>query len=446
MTRLPRASGVLLHPTSLPGRHGVGDLGAEAYAFAEFLGETGQRWWQMLPLGPTGYGNSPYQSHSSFAGNPLLIDLEDLERRGWLPHGWSEAEPRFSDDQVEFDAVGELKGRSLRLAHEGWKKQGADHRYDEFVAANRVWLEDYALYQALKTRTGAGPGMNGSMSWSCESQHLSSGARGWRIRSNLKPLCSTRSRCSGRRCAGRAGERNVMLMGDVPIFVAHDSADVWARPELYYLDERGQPLVVAGVPPDLFSQTGQLWGNPLYRWDGHAAEDYSWWVSRLSFLLGRVDLVRIDHFRGFEAYWEIPAGSETAALGLGAGARASLFRAVRRKLGSLPFVAEDLGVITPDVEALRDDLGLPGMRVLQFGFGPDQGADKALPHRHVPHCVTYTGTHDNDTTKGWFTSTEVATTQPKEEIAAERLRDAVPGFGRGRVSLGHDPAGIHVRR
>jgi 4-alpha-glucanotransferase len=210
-------------------------------------------------------------------------------------------------------------------------------------------------------------------------------------------------------------------MGDVPIFVAHDSADVWARPELFYLDQRGQPLVVAGVPPDYFSETGQLWGNPLYKWEVHAAEDYAWWMSRLSSLLSRVDLVRIDHFRGFEGYWEIPAGSATAASGRWVpGPAHHFFEAIRRKLGSLPLVAEDLGVITPAVEALRDDFGLPGMRVLQFGFGPDQEADKALPHRHVPHCVAYTGTHDNDTTKGWFTSTDVATTQSPLEIATER--------------------------
>ncbi len=216
-------------------------------------------------------------------------------------------------------------------------------------------------------------------------------------------------------------QRGVMLMGDVPIFVAHDSADVSARPDLFYLDDHGQPLVVAGVPPDYFSETGQLWGNPLYKWEVHAAEDYSWWVSRLSFLLARVDVVRIDHFRGFEAYWEIPAGSHTAASGRWVpGPGRHFFEALRRRLGSLPVVAEDLGLITPGVEALRDEFGLPGMRILQFGFGPDQGADKDLPHRHVPHCVVYTGTHDNDTTKGWFTSTEIATTQTPEVIEAER--------------------------
>jgi 4-alpha-glucanotransferase len=212
-----------------------------------------------------------------------------------------------------------------------------------------------------------------------------------------------------------------MLIGDLPIFVAHDSADVWANPELFYLDKRGQPLVVAGVPPDYFSETGQLWGNPLYRWDAHAADDYAWWAARLRFLLGRVDIARIDHFRGFEAYWEVPAGSATASPGRWVeGPGSKIFEALRRRLGNLPLIAEDLGVITPGVEALRDEFSLPGMRVLQFGFGPDSGSDKHLPHRFLPHCVVYTGTHDNDTTRGWFTSTEVATTQSWDEIQAER--------------------------
>ena len=239
-----------------------------------------------------------------------------------------------------------------------------------------------------------------------------------------------------------------MLIGDLPIFVAHDSADVWANPELFYLDKRGQPLVVAGVPPDYFSETGQYWGNPLYRWDAHAADDYAWWAARLRFLLGRVDIVRIDHFRGFEAYWEIPAGSPTAASGKWVeGPGSKFFEALRRRLGHLPLIAEDLGLITPGVEALRDEFSLPGMRVLQFGFSADAGAEKHLPHRFVPHCVVYTGTHDNDTTRGWFTSTDVATTQSWDEILAERAfaRRYMNTDG-DRVPLGHDPPGVRVGR
>ena len=241
-------------------------------------------------------------------------------------------------------------------------------------------------------------------------------------------------------------EHGVMLIGDVPIFVAHDSADVWARPDLFYLDERGMPLVVAGVPPDYFSETGQFWGNPLYRWDVHAADDYAWWASPAFVPARRVDLVRIDHFRGFEAYWEIPAGSATAAPGRWVpGPGHHFFEALRRRLGALPLIAEDLGVITPAVEALRDEFDLPGMRVLQFGFGPDPAADKALPHRYVPHCVVYTGTHDNDTTKGWFTRPTWRPRNPPEEIAAERafaLRYSE--LERRRDPLGHDPPGVRV--
>jgi 4-alpha-glucanotransferase len=420
--RFPRASGILLHPTSLPSRHGIGDLGEDAHAFVHFLAETGQRWWQMLPFGPTGFGNSPYQSHSSFAGNPLLINLDDLVSRKWLSAEDCAAAPVLSEDKVDFDAVGELKEHLLRLAHEGWKKHGDDTRFQEFVAASHAWLDDYVLYAALKDAHGRKPWYE----WEPELVARDAAALAvWRER--LKDGISYHTfvqyafELQWQTLRAACRERGVMLMGDVPIFVAHDSADVWARPDLFYLDDRGQPQVVAGVPPDYFSETGQLWGNPLYKWDVHAAEDYSWWASRLSYLLAHVDVVRIDHFRGFEAYWEIPAGSHTAAPGRWVpGPGHHFFEALRRKLGSLPLVAEDLGLITPAVEALRDEFGLPGMRVLQFGFGADQAADKALPHRHVPHCVVYTGTHDNDTTKGWFTSTDVLTTQSPEEIAAER--------------------------
>jgi 4-alpha-glucanotransferase len=420
--RLPRASGVLLHPTSLPGRHGVGDLGRHAHDFVDFLAATGQRWWQMLPLGPTGYGNSPYQSPSSFAGNPLLIDLDDLVARGWLAAGSLPEGRSFPENEVDFDAVVVFKEELLRLAAQGWHKLGEDQRYHDFVAANHVWLDDYALYHALKDSHGGLPWYQ----WEPELVSREPNALVmWRER--LKEgiayhsfvQYAFESQWQALRAACRT--HGVMLLGDLPIFVAHDSADVWSRPDLFQLDPHGMPLVVAGVPPDYFSQTGQLWGNPLYRWDIHAAEDYAWWAARLSFLLKRVDLVRIDHFRGFEAYWEIPAGSATAAPGRWVpGPGNHFFEAMRRRLGALPVVAEDLGLITPAVEALRDDFGLPGMRVLQFGFGPDQGADKDLPHRHVPHCVVYTGTHDNDTTKGWFTSSEVLTTQSLAEIEAER--------------------------
>jgi 4-alpha-glucanotransferase len=420
--RLPRASGVLLHPTSLPGRHGIGDLGAHAHAFVDFLGSTGQRWWQILPVGPTGYGNSPYQSTSSFAGNPLLIDVDNLVERGWLPGESCLHDPRLPVDHVDFDAVAVLKEASLRLAFEGFNARGADPHFEEFITANRAWLDDYVLYQSLKDVHAGLPWYE----WEPELIERDPTALAkWRDRLTkgiqyhefVQYVFDLQWQALRAVCL----ERGVMLIGDLPIFVAHDSADVWANPELFYLDRSGQPLVVAGVPPDYFSETGQYWGNPLYRWEAHAADDYVWWAARLRFLLGRVDLVRIDHFRGFEAYWEIPAGSPTAASGKWVeGPGSKLFEGLRRRLGHLPVIAEDLGVITPGVEALRDDFALPGMRVLQFGFSADPGAEKHLPHRFGPHCVVYTGTHDNDTTCGWFTSTHVATTQSWDEILAER--------------------------
>jgi len=420
--RLPRASGVLLHPTSLPGRHGIGDLGSEAHAFIDFLASTGQRWWQMLPLGPTGYGNSPYQSLSSFAGNPLLIDLDGLVKRGWLDEKACPDDPGLPVDSVDFDAVAVLKEGSLRLAFEQFKTRANDPDFQEFLTANGAWLDDYVFYQALKDNHGGLPWYE----WEPElvARDPSAFAH-WREqladRIRYHEFVQYVFDIQWQELRASCQEKGVMLIGDLPIFVAHDSADVWARPELFDLDSRGQPLVVAGVPPDYFSETGQLWGNPLYRWEVHAAEDYSWWVARLRDLLRRVDLVRIDHFRGFEAYWEIPAGSATAAPGRWVpGPGAKFFEAIRRRLGSLPSIAEDLGLITPGVEALREEFGVPGMRVLQFGFGPDTGAEKYLPHRYVPHCFVYTGTHDNDTTRGWFTSTEIATTQSFEDVRAER--------------------------
>jgi 4-alpha-glucanotransferase len=420
--RLPRASGVLLHPTSLPGRHGIGDLGAEAHAFVDFLAATGQRWWQILPLGPTGYGNSPYQSTSSFAGNALLIDVDDLARRGWLAPQTILHDARLPIDHVDFDAVTALKEGSLRLAYDGFKAQGDDPKFDEFITANSGWLDDFVIYQALKDVHAGHPWYQ----WEPELVEREPAAMAaWRVRLaegiRYHEFVQYAFEIQWQALRAACQQHGLMLIGDLPIFVAHDSADVWANPELFYLDKGGQPLVVAGVPPDYFSETGQLWGNPLYRWDAHAADDYAWWAARLRFLLGRVDIVRIDHFRGFEAYWEIPAGSTTAADGKWVDGPASkFFEALRRRLGSLPLIAEDLGLITPGVEALRDEFSLPGMRVLQFGFGPDSGSEKHLPHRFLPHCVVYTGTHDNDTTKGWFTSTDVATTQSWEEIDAER--------------------------
>jgi 4-alpha-glucanotransferase len=419
---LPRASGVLLHPTSLPGRFGIGDLGPEAHAFVEFLAEMGQTWWQMLPLGPVGYGGSPYQSPSSFAGNPLLISPDNLVERGWLGiEDLAESPQKFAED-VDFDAVMNFKMPLLLRAFRRFQAGGADPGFDGFLDANRDWLDDYVLYQALRDVHNNRPWYE----WEPElvvrdpaalTRWRARLAEGIRFHQFVQYVFETQWQSLRAACQARG----IRLIGDLPIFVAHDSADTWAHPELYYLDERGNTLFMAGVPPDYFSETGQLWGNPLYRWEVHARDGYSWWRSRLRSLLNRVDLVRIDHFRGFAAYWEVPAGATTAVGGRWVPAPGhDFFKTIRRELGVVPLIAEDLGVITPDVEQLRDEFNLPGMRIIQFGFDADPASEKHLPHRYVRNCLAYTGTHDNDTSYGWFHSTAVTTTQPREEVAAAR--------------------------
>jgi 4-alpha-glucanotransferase len=420
--QLPRASGILLHPTSLPGRYGIGDLGPEAHAFVDFLAEAGQTWWQILPLGPVGYGGSPYQSPSSFAGNRLLISLDRLADRGWLDAAALAAVPDLPADRVDFDAAGALKWEWLRRACKGFRAAGDDPAFEAFRQHHRSWLDDYVFFQALRDAHQGRPWFE----WEPElvSRRPEACAR-WRqqvaegIRFHEFVQYAFEVQWQDLRAA--CIDKGVRLIGDLPIFVAHDSADVWAHPDLYHLDERGRPLIMAGVPPDYFSEDGQLWGNPLYRWEAHAQDGFAWWRLRLRALLERVDLVRIDHFRGFEAYWAVPAGSKTAATGewLPAPGR-EFFQAIRKEMGSVPLIAEDLGLITPEVEALRDEFDLPGMRVLQFGFDADPSLEKYLPHRYLNHCIAYTGTHDNDTTYGWYHTKEVTTTQPREEVEAAR--------------------------
>jgi 4-alpha-glucanotransferase len=419
---LPRGSGILLHPTSLPSHYGIGDLGPEAYAFLDFLAETGQTWWQFLPLGPTGYGNSPYQSPSSFAGNPLLISPDRLVQRGWLEAREIAEDPGLPADPVDFDAVARFKLGLLFHAFLRFRAGGTDPAFEAFRDQNRAWLYNYALFEAIRNAHEGRPWYE----WEPELVARDPAALAhWRERLaegvHYHEFVQYAFESQWQELRAACREKRIMLIGDVPIFVAHDSADVWGRPDLFDLDEYGKPRFMAGVPPDYFSATGQLWGNPLYRWEAHARDGYAWWLSRLRSVLSRVDLVRIDHFRGFEAYWEIPAGSETAATGRWAqGPGREFFQMIRKELGTLPLIAEDLGVITPAVEAIRDEFHLPGMRVLQFGFDVDPGAEKHLPHRFEPHCIAYTGTHDNDTTSGWFHSTAVTTTQPRAEVQAAR--------------------------
>lgn len=404
----PRRAGVLLHPTSLPGPHGIGELGREAFAWLDFLESAGQRLWQVMPLGPTGYGDSPYQCFSAFAGNHYLIDLEALERAGHLSAADLADLRALPPERVDFGSVIPRKLTLLAKAAESFlASAGAAERaaLDAFTRANSAWLADYALFMALKEANG-GKAWN---EWEAPVRDRDPAALA-RARTDLAAAVARHTvwqywfREQWGALHAYAGARDIVILGDIPIFVAHDSADTWARPDQFHLDATGRPTVVAGVPPDYFSATGQRWGNPLYRWDVMARDGYAWWVERVRATLGLVDMVRIDHFRGFAAYWEIPASEPTAVKGRWvAGPGQALFDALRAALGELPLVAEDLGVITPDVDALRTANGLPGMKVLQFAFAGDAD-DPYLPHNYDADCVVYTGTHDNDTTAGWFAS------------------------------------------
>jgi 4-alpha-glucanotransferase len=397
-----RRSGVLLHPTSLPGPLGCGDLGPEAYHFVDWLATARQSLWQVLPLNPVGPGNSPYQSVSTFAGSPLLVDVASLARRGWL-----DAAPDAGFDSGRSDYARAAPAR-MALLREAW--QGFSRRADEadrqalteFRAQQNHWLADYALFMTLDERHG--------MPWNRWPAEF---AR--RDATALRRLREEAADGIGfwsfvqwqfmeqwQRLRRHAHQRGVHIIGDAPIFVAHHSADVWANAAQYLLDANGEPTVVAGVPPDYFSATGQRWGNPLYDWDAMRADNYAWWRQRLAHVLRCFDAVRLDHFRGFESYWEVPAEEEHAVNGhWRAGPGRAFFDSLHAQLGPLPLIAEDLGTITPAVHELRIACGFPGMRVLQFAFG-DDAANPYLPHNYVPQTVAYTGTHDNDTTAGWW--------------------------------------------
>jgi 4-alpha-glucanotransferase len=425
MDQPTRSAGVFCHVTSLPGGHGAGDLGASAMQFVDWLARAGQGIWQVLPLGPPGFGESPYQSLSAFAGNTLLISLEWLCRQGWLPRSELELAPRVPEATVNFEAVRAFRWHCLCLAFDafhGARAAAARQAFDAFRHDEAWWLDDFALFAALKH-------LNGGRPWTQWSGAVANPAAARRQLTAAQALAVEREAffqfcfCTQwRELQSYARAKGVRLMGDLPIFVAHDSADVWANRRLFHLDSRGNPSVVAGVPPDYFSKTGQLWGNPIYRWDVLRQEDYAWWISRLRYSLTQFDLVRLDHFRGFQAYWEVPAGAATAAQGRWVpGPGAHFFERARSTLGKLPLVAEDLGHITPEVEALRCQCGFPGMRVLQFAFGADPSERNNRPHYFTRHCVVYTGTHDNDTIVGWFHASEGAgTTRGAAELARER--------------------------
>jgi 4-alpha-glucanotransferase len=400
-----RASGILLHPTSLPSRGGIGDLGPAVHEFIEFLARSKQHLWQVLPLCSLGYGNSPYSGTSAFAGNELLISMERLAERGWL-------EPARLNDlpaKVERINYDDVRAAKMPLLHSAAEKfltdaQGAPRdRFERFCTENDWWLEDFVLFAVLRER------FNGA-TWNTWPRELAARepvavkkahdelAKELQLHRIIQFFFAEQWRA----VRAATAQRGIKIVGDIAIFVSYDSADVWTHPHLYFLNPDLSPTVVSGVPPDAFSETGQRWGNPLYNWEALKSTGYDWWIKRMRQALNHCDIIRIDHFRGFEAYWEIPASEPTAINGRWVkGPGADLFHALRTALGELPFIAEDLGMITPEVIALRDRLRVPGMNVLQFGFG-DKGAHMYLPHRHQRNSIVYTGTHDNDTTLGWW--------------------------------------------
>jgi 4-alpha-glucanotransferase len=404
----PRSSGILVHPTSLPGRFGVGDLGPGAIEMLDFLRRARQRMWQTLPLGPTGYGSSPYALLSAFAGNPLLISPERLLEDDLLTQADLKNAPVGHDNRVDYDTMTRWKARLLRASYTRYVQVATRvvrAEFAAFCAAQAEWLDEFALFMALKEH-------HDDLAWT---QWPAPYAR-----RDAEALATARVTLADEIAAHRyaqflfyrqweaihkeARKRDVAIIGDLAIFVAHDSADVWANQRYFKLDQHGEPLVIAGVPPDYFSPTGQRWGNPIYRWGALAADGYAWWIARARHALELADIIRLDHFRGFEAYWEIPGNSATAEGGRWVqGPGAALFEAIQRALDETPFIAEDLGVITSAVDALRERFGFPGMRVMQFGL--DTGAKSPhLPHHVVANSVLYTGTHDNDTSAGWFTT------------------------------------------
>ena len=469
--KFPRASGILLHPTSLPGEHGIGDLGPQALKFVDFLAGAKQTYWQILPLGPTGWGDSPYSSFSAFAGNTLLISPEKLiedrlledpsaaarsgkgdgasvqpavaggtekllddsirsepptvavglsrdfgEQVGYLQTKLQPPVTAGGTDRVDYGAVYESKNAILLSSFENFQKENSELRgaFETFLAENASWLDDYALYRAIKFSQDQKPWYEWDEALKLRDEGALNEAAGDLsdeiLAQKFYQFIFFRQWLAVKEHANTKG---VKIVGDVPIFVALDSADVWRHRDKFKLNEDGSPKVVSGVPPDYFSKTGQLWGNPIYDWDAMRADGFSWWTERVRYALKTVDILRIDHFRGFAGAWEVPGGNPTAEHGAWVDAPGrELFEALKNALGDLPFWVEDLGFMTPEVDALRDDLGLPGMRILQFAFGGDAN-DGALPHNYIRNCIVYTGTHDNDTVIGWWNA------QPPDSRARE---------------------------
>lgn len=402
--KFPRAGGILLHPTSLPGEYGIGDLGPAAHRFVDFLAKARQTYWQVLPLTPTGWGDSPYSSFSAFAGNTLLISPEKLVEDGLLP---SPPGTVSGAGTIDYGAVYEFKNKILRQSFDSFQRSGDGLRaeFDGFVHANASWLDDYALYRAIKLSQDQRPWFE----WD-EQLKLRDAAAIDESRRVLAEEIRAQKFFQflffrqWSELKSYAASKGIKVVGDIPIFVALDSADVWCNRHQFKLNEDGSPKTVSGVPPDYFSKTGQLWGNPIYDWDSMKADGFRWWMERFRRTLSMVDILRIDHFRGFEAAWEVPGGNPTAEHGEWVPAPGrELFETAQRELGDLPFWVEDLGFMTPEVERLRDDFDFPGMRILQFAFGGDAN-NQALPHNYIRNCVAYSGTHDNDTAVGWWNS------------------------------------------
>jgi 4-alpha-glucanotransferase len=424
--KLPRTSGILLHPTSLASRFGIGDFGEEAFGFVDQLEAAGQRLWQMLPLGPAGSGNSPYQAFSAFAGNPLLISPELLVREGYLDEGDLSDAPDFGEEKVDYDRVSEWKLPLLTKAYRNFLGSASAEQkraYKAFCSEHKAWLEDYALFVALRQEFGA------NQSWTAWDKGLvkrdPAALKEWRrkLKSNIDCQRFQQFEFYRQWDALRkyANDHGIRIMGDIPIYVSHESSDVWSHPGQFCLDENGNPTEVSGVPPDYFSETGQLWGNPIYRWTEIERSGFKWWIERFRGTFRLFDLVRLDHFRGFEAYWAVPAGERTAVNGKWIKAPGGkLFRAVTKKLPDAEIVAENLGDITPEVEELRRQFKFPGMAVLQFGFSIEQQAAMFRPHNLERDVFAYTGTHDNDTVMGWWTSEGGDSTRTLEDVRKEK--------------------------
>lgn len=432
-----RGSGVLLHITSLPSAYGIGDLGPAAQRFLDLLADSGQRYWQILPLNPTfpAFGNSPYQSTSAFAGNTWLISPEQMVADGFLEPADITDPPPFPVDRVDYPGVIDYKNRLFDLGFERFRERGSDHRYEDFAAKNASWLDDYAIFVALKEHFAG----RAWADWPAavrdrEQEALENYTAKLAERVLRERFLQYVFEGQWKRFKDCCRARRVQVIGDIPFYVTHDSADTWSNPGLFKLDEQKRPTAVAGVPPDLFSETGQLWGNPVYRWEAHREERFSWWERRIERALALLDRLRLDHFRGFVQHWEVPAGAVTAQNGRWVDAPGrELLTHLARSRPCLPIIAEDLGYITPDVREMMGLFGFPGMRVLLFGFDGEIAENLHAPHNIGRNCVTYTGTHDNNTVRGWF-----------EHEITDRQKDLLFRYIGGAVSAERVP-GILVR-